>query len=261
VHEKVSEKGDLNLRQIVLDFEGPVVKELKHVFGSHVRLTGCIVHFSRSQRKKQGEIGNLLAWQTKADFKIFCECLKALAYVPEKKVPDYFKCLLDDQLTSLLTSLDEDPEFKAELADVMKESLNKYIDYFERTYVGRAGRAAWLKGKFAIPLWNQYDNILEGRQISNNRHESFHSRLSKNLEKKPTLWSLLDELVDVEASVRGEREEHLAVDEPSTSTGGTRRKRDIRKANRDRIRTLVTRMEEFEMTDFLKRVGYFKGHL
>ncbi len=246
---------------MVLDFEGPAVKELKHVFGSHVRLTGCIVHFARSQRKKQGEIGNLLTWQTKPEFKIFCECLKALAYVPERKVPDYFKCLLDEELTKLLTSLDEDPEVKPEVADVMKESFNKYIDYFERSYVGRPGRAAWLKGKFPIPLWNQHENILEGRQISTNRHESFHSRLSKNLEKKPSLWALLDELADVEAAARGEREEHLAVEEPGDMTGRSARKRDIRKANRARIRTIVTRWEEYEMTDFLKRVGYFKGHL
>jgi len=262
LYEKVAEKGDMLLKQIVLDFEGPVLKELKHVFGSHVRLTGCIVHFARSQRRKQGEIGNLITWQTKADYKIFTESLKALAYVKPEKVSDYFKCLVDEELPKLVTSLDEDPQVKMEQADLMKESINLYLDYFEKSYVGRPGRSGgWLRGKFPIGVWNQYDNVIEGRQLSTNRHESFHSRLKKSLGTSASIWALLDELIDEEAGASGLREENLAVEDPSNLPGNSRRKTDIRKRNRAKIRTIVTRIDNYEMCDFLKRVGYYKGHL
>jgi len=72
----------LRLKQVVLDFEGPVVKKIKHVFGSHVYLTGCIVQYTRSQRRKHD------SWdmKTKPDYKVFTESLKALAYVPPESI-------------------------------------------------------------------------------------------------------------------------------------------------------------------------------
>jgi hypothetical protein len=83
--------------------------------------------------------------------------------------------------------LDKDREVKE--VDKMKESLNHYLDYFEKCYVGRPGRAGWLRGKIPINLWYQFDNVIEGRQISTNRHESFHSRLKTSQVGSGSLWA------------------------------------------------------------------------
>jgi hypothetical protein len=67
--------------------------------------------------------------------------------------------------------------------------------------------------------------------------------------------------VDIEAAARGQREENIAVKDADNLPGNSRRKMDIQKANRARIRTILTRFEEYEMCNFLKKVGYYKDHL
>jgi len=176
VHEFVIEKGELHLKQIVCDFESPVLREFKSVFGKNIIQTGCVVHLARALRRQMGKIGDLLKWQKSHDFKIFCKCLRGLAYVPVPLVPEYFQALLQEELPKVLESLDNNPEVKAEEADRRKEAINSFLTYFERTYVGRQGRSGWLQGRFPIKIWNQHSNVLEGRQLSTNRHEGMHSR-------------------------------------------------------------------------------------
>jgi hypothetical protein len=260
IYQKVTEKGDLNLRQLVIDFEGPVVKEFKTIFGNQIRVTGCLVHFSRSLRRKQGQIGELLSWQSHADFKIFTNCLKGLAFVPPNLVSEYFKQLIDQELPKLLQNLDENRDIKAEKADEMKQALNKYLDYFEKSYIGRQGKTCWLKGKYPIQIWSQHENVLEGRQLSTNRHEGWHSRLRKSLVASATLWALLDELRDVEASTRHEREEDIERGPAEEQTGNSRKQKEKRLARQQKLRRLVMHMDDYDMVSYLKRVSSYKGY-
>jgi hypothetical protein len=262
VYQKVTEKGVLALRQVVLDFEGPVLKEFRSVFGPHIRITGCIVHFSRSIRRKQGKLGGLITWMTKPGFKIFNQCLKALAYVPPPHLAfQYYQCLLGEELNSVCTELDEDKSIKPEEADRMKENLNNYLDFFEKNYIGRKARTGFIKGKFPIQLWSQYENVLEGRQTSTNAHEGFHSRLRKAVPHSATFWSLLDQLIDYEATARADREMDLDNGPAEDQPGSSRRKKEMRKEARERLRHNVLDYEQYEMADYLNKVGSFKGHL
>jgi hypothetical protein len=131
-HEFVTEKGELHLKQFIVDFEGPVIREFKAVFGRHILLTGCVI--------------------------------------------EYFQALIHEELDKVIETLDQNPEVKAEEADQMKESINTYLSYFEKTYIGRQGRAGFLKGRYPVSVWNQVENVTEGHQMSTNRHEGFHNR-------------------------------------------------------------------------------------
>jgi hypothetical protein len=258
VYQKVSEKGDLNLRQMVLDFEGPAVTQFRAIFGPQIRITGCMVHLSRSLRRKQGKLGELISWQSTAEFKIFTNCLKGLAFVPHNLVKDYFQQLVDQELDRVIETVDQDKNIKPEKADAMKEALNMYLDYFEKTYIGRKGKTCWLKGKFPIQIWNQHENVLEGRQLSTNRHEGWHSKLTKSLVASGTIWALLDELREEEASARHDRDEQSEAGPADDSPGNSRKQKEARKKKQKRLKRLVQHMDEYEMVAYLKRVSTFK---
>jgi hypothetical protein len=133
---------------------------------------------------------------------------------------------MEQELPVIFQNLDQDKDVKAEKADIMKEALNKFLDYCECMYFGRHGRTCWLKGKFPIQVWNQHDNDLQGRQLSTNRYEGFHSRLSKSLVSSATVWALIDELVGVETASRADRYEHRQVDHADVLLGNSKKQKE-----------------------------------
>jgi hypothetical protein len=260
IRDKLAEKGPINLRQVVLDFESPALKEFRSAFGPQVRVTGCTVHFARALRRRQGKEG-LLSWQKKYKFKLFSACLRGLAFVPPRMVAEYYQCLLGPEMDDVLEDLDNDPNFKMEVKDDLKQSLNRFLEYFEATYLGKQGRAGWLKGKYNLSMWNQHDNVLEGRQLSTNAHEGFHSRLRLSVETNATLWSLIDALTDMEAASRANRLEDIGRGHNENQAGSSRREKERRIEARHELRQIVTSIEEYEMVDYLKHVGYLNGPL
>jgi len=246
LRDKLAEKGPINLKQAVLDFESPALKEFRAAFGPQVRVTGCHVHFSRALRRRQGKEG-LLSWQKKASFKIFCGCIKGLAFVPPRMVAEYYQCLLGPEMDQVIEDLDNDAGFKLEVKDEMKQSLNRFLEYFEQTYLGKQGRAGWLRGKYNLEMWNQYSNVIEGRQMSTNAHEGFHSRLRMSLETSATYWSLIDALTDMEAASRANRLEDIGNGHNDLQTGSSRSQKEKRIEARAELREIVTKIDEFEM--------------
>jgi hypothetical protein len=135
------------------------------------------------------------------------------------------------------------------------------LEFFEEDYVGRKGRTGWLKGKFPIKIWNQWENVLEGRQLSTNRHEGWHSRLRKSLATSTTFWTLMEEQIDIEATSRADREDDLDNGHTNLQSGKSRRLKELRKKARAKLRDIMTNIDDYEMVDYLKKIGYFKGHL
>ncbi len=260
IRDKLAEKGPINLTQVVMDFESPALNEFRSAFGTDIRVTGCVIHFGRSLRRRQGKEG-LLAWQKKTKFQIFTGCLKGLAYVPPRQVPEYYNCLLGPEMDAVIEELDQDPNIKMEVKDDLKQSLNLFLEFFERTYLGKKGRAGWLKGKFALELWNQYNNVLEGKQVSTNLQEGWHSRLRKSLENSATYWTLVDALTETEATMRQNRAEDIGNGPNDEQTGSSRSQKEKRLLAKAALREIVSHKDEYEMVDYLKRVGYYKNNL
>jgi hypothetical protein len=254
VRDKLLEKGPINLSQAVMDFESPALTEFRNAFGTDIRVTGCVVHFGRSLRRRQGKEG-LLAWQTKPKFRTFTGCLKGLAYVPPRQVPEYYSALIDQEMDFVLEELDEDADMKMEHKDDMKQNLNLFLEYFERTYLGKRGRAGWMRGKFQLELWNQHQNVLDGKQVSTNAHEGWHSRLRMALENSATFWSLVDALTDTEATTRANRAEDIGNGPNDEQAGSSRCQKERRLLAKAALREIVAHKDEYEIVDYLKRVG------
>jgi hypothetical protein len=268
--EAVEAKGPLHLQQVMMDFESAVIREFKATFSRRVEVQGCQVHLFRNWRKKLQEVGNLISWScAQVSFNKFLKSMHGLCYVPIDKVHEYFKALCDTKLESICTELDERKDLDLEEKDATKESLNAYLDFLERNYIGRQTRSGISVPRFPPELWSQIGNCLEGRPLSTNRNEGFHSRLKHNLPQNNHIWALLTHLVNIEAETRTIRDEHrvsLGVDgDDSEEDGqgedgkqpgnaGAYRRWKMRR----NIRNLIVHIEEYTPVDYLERVSHIE---
>ena len=73
----------------------------------------------------------------------------------------------------------------------LNENFNKYLKYFEDTYIKL----------YNIKRWNYFDNY---RHVTNNAVESYNAKLNNLFQKKPTYFKLIYELRLEEASIINE---------------------------------------------------------
>jgi hypothetical protein len=175
-----------------------------------------------------------------------------------RQVPDYYACLVNNEMDFVLEELDQDNSMKMEEKDDLKQNLNLFLEYFERTYLGKRGRAGWMRGKFQLELWNQHHNVLEGKQVSTNSHEGWHSRLRRAIENSATFWSLIDALSDSEATAGANRAEDITRGHNDEQSGNSRSLKEKRLMSKAALREIVTHQDDYEMVDYLKTVGSYK---
>jgi len=265
--EAVEAKGPLHLEQVMMDFESAVIREFKATFSRRVQVQGCQVHLFRNWRKKMAEVGNLISWScAQPSFNKFNRSLHGLCYVPTDMVYEYYKALCDTKLESICTELDERKDLDLEEKDATKESLNCYLDFLERNYIGRQTRTGNSVPRFPPEIWSQVDNCLEGRPLSTNRNEGFHSRLKHNLPQNNTIWALLDHLVNLEAETHTIRDEHRASlgmeddgddegdggDEKQPGNAGAYKRWKMRR----NLKNLIGHRDEYSTVEFLERVSH-----
>jgi hypothetical protein len=118
-----------------------------------------------------------------------------------------------------------------------------------------------MRGKFQLELWNQHQNVLEGKQVSTNAHEGWHSRLRKSLENSATFWSLIDALSDAEATARANRAEDIGRGHNDQQPGNSRSQKERRLLAKAALREIVSHKDDYEMVDYLKTIGSYKDHL
>jgi len=192
----------LNLDHFLIDFECPVMKEIRAVFGSSLRITGCYVHFRRNLWKRLGSAEHMLSLYCKQkSFHVFINCIAGLAFVPPIYVPDYYTELLEKDLGNVLVDMYRNADLSNEAKDSIRESIKQYLDYIESNYVGKEGRTGWTNPCFLPEVWNQYDYCLGLEQRTTNRNEVFHSVLRKAIPHNASLWSVMDEIKTYEAKV------------------------------------------------------------
>jgi len=71
------------------------------------------------------------------------------------------------------------------------EGIFGFLQYFERTYLGRKLGQSLKKARFPIPTWNHYDSILEGASVTNNVSEGSNSAWVQSLPTNASLWTVL----------------------------------------------------------------------
>ncbi len=158
-----------------------------------------------------------------------------------------------------MAKIDSGDLYKADDADNVKMAVNHFLDYILANYVGKKGRSGWGKPRFDIEMWNQVQNVVENKQKITNRNDGFHSRLRKYISNGSTLWTLISQLIDIEAKTRAQRDEDIervegedinAEDEPND-------KARFRLLQKNRaIKNLINNIDEHDAINYLKRVSH-----
>jgi len=258
--EKLEVSGRLLcLKRFMIDFEAPAVKEFRLFFGKQIQISGCLVHFRRNLRKHLSQIPHLQSWSCKnQDFYTFLSCLVGLCYVPKGEVVDYYTDLIKIELPRMLRDVEKDSSLDDVFKTELKESIDKFLTYFERNYVGYSTRTGWAYPRFPIEIWNMHDAALELGQKTTNRNESFHSSLRKAVPLNASLWGVLEVLRDQEAKVRvrhDERRQAGQQDLDNPDRPGTDREK--RRSNHAiALKAIVEHPLDFTTKiDYLKRVS------
>jgi hypothetical protein len=118
------------------------MSEVRAVFGRAVSVSGCHVHMRRNLRRRLQDLKYLQTLALKNHrFNFFIAAISALAYVPVDEVGDYYKALLEEELPSVLEDVRHQLEFEeddtTERFSDINQSIQKYLDYVEATYIGK----------------------------------------------------------------------------------------------------------------------------
>ena len=88
------------------------------------------------------------------------------------------------------------------------DEIDQFLSYVKRTWIGRSDR----QPTFAIKTWNNYDEVLSDKRLTNNVSESFNSSWFGSMTRRPSLYEVLGGFQRKEAASELElREECLSV--------------------------------------------------
>ena len=187
-------------------------------------IKGCLVHFKRCQWRKLQALNLTTLFCKIQDFEILVKSIYALAYCPPDEVSAYYQeGVLDVLLVKACKTIDEyQPKANAkdlkgkpwEMTDedkeALKESINDYLNYIEKTFVGAKSRTGTTKPRFSPNIWSVHDAALHMEPTDTNRNEGLNSVLRGTVSHNAGVWQLLEALIGMEAKTRVKRDEDMA---------------------------------------------------
>ena len=203
-----------------LDFESAAIKAVKAVFPS-TAVECCDTHWKRTLRRQQQEIGLLKYSNQCVDIQQFLRLLWALCYVPKEEVLSVYL----DHVLPKMPEVDEEVDENQEEAAEYGEALEKFMDYFELTWVGKVNKRTNLRGKpkFALDLWNKFDAAESGRDdLTNNNSEAQNSVQKMLLPMSPNIWAVLRSIKDEESLAHAKFTAALSGEPVDSNPGRTK---------------------------------------
>jgi hypothetical protein len=245
-----SSLGEISLKRFLIDFESSAIKEFSSAFKECKKVAGCLVHFKRNLWKRLGTECHLQGLYNKHEqFNLFVNCLAALTFVHPDELASYYKLLLEVELPEVCKALES--ELDPDECDRVKERMNSFLDYLEKTYIGSHSRTGWTRPRFPPELWSKYEDVLGDEQLTTNRNEAYHSALRKSVPLNSSLWTLIDTLIDSEAKARVRREEFCSHSPSSSETGREKR----RSGRSQELKSVVQNKDNWSRLDYLKRIA------
>jgi hypothetical protein len=155
---------------VTSDFEKGVLSTLGSVF-PHPGIKGCNFHQKQAIRRNIQSKGLLTLLNHSTKFSYLVKMMYGLAFVLPHRITDIFDGIIMDYVDS-----HKDCEGFIEYA----EEVEAFIAYFQRTWTGLiAGRNRTRRHPmFDISTWNQYEDVLADRKITNNNCEGMVYHLS-----------------------------------------------------------------------------------
>jgi hypothetical protein len=167
---------------------------------------GCNFHQKQALRRKLQEKGLVVLINRSSKFEYLVKMVYGLAYVPPIRVGEFFITVIQDYVNENK----DDQDFQE-----FEEEIEDFLSYYERTWIGAlsGNRAGGRKApRYAIETWNKYEDILEERPITNNSCEGFNSSWTGSMNKRDSLFVVLEGFLNKESwSQQILREDSMAV--------------------------------------------------
>ncbi|KII61182.1 hypothetical protein RF11_11267 [Thelohanellus kitauei] len=182
VWETLSTQMNLNITNSMSDFELAAFNAFRTFYpgSSH---TCCFFHLSQSIWRKVQGLGLESDYTNNDEIRTAIKSPAALAFCPEEEVISSFE-LLEDRLN---------------LSNFIQRVQSLY-HYFEDAYIGRFNRRNRSIPPFPIPIWNQYNRVIENQPRTNNSVEGWHRAFS-SIFNGPHLnsYNFIKKLIEEEA--------------------------------------------------------------
>ena len=136
VFKLLKENAKINSpRYLIHDFEVAAISAFSEVFPDS-KLHGCFFHFTKMIRSNMQK-HYPASMKKSLNFKIFISLFKALSFVPEDEVVNYYLKIIQSENYQKYININP-----------------KFIEYFDKNFIGTKN-----KPRFPIQLWNNFDMI------------------------------------------------------------------------------------------------------
>ena len=177
--------------------------------------------------------------------------LWATSLVPLDKVIDVWENFI---LDALPVCDDSEAEDDPDAAAGFDEAIKQAEVYFESTYIGskvtRAGGQR-KKPKFPHKVWNHYESILKGEDITTNLSEAWNSASKLSMPMKPNLWTLLDAFKREEAGARAKMLSISRNTHTDSNPGRTAKRRE----RRSQLVSVLEKFGSVPLEDYMNMVA------
>ena len=193
------------------------------------------------------KLGLGTAANSNLEVQTYLRYLWVLALVPEEKVLVVWEEFIKDALPLCDDAeVEEDPDTASEFNEAIKQPET----YFEATWIGvKQTRTVEQRKKtrYTIDLWNHYQAVLDGEDVTTNLSESWNAANKLSLEMKPNLWSVIDSFKREEAGARAKIVSFSTHSYLDPNPGRTAK----RKAKREKPKTILERFKELPIKDYM----------
>ena len=149
---------------INIDFEQAVIKSIKSKMPPAVTILGCNFHWKKNIFSHVGFKGCLPFFYEDEQFQIGLDLIFTLCMVPPTDVVFAWESVVK-------------PHFDEHFDESLE--VDEFLDYFERTYIGKPGARGRKNPMFPISMWNIVERTLSDQASTNNAVESWNARWNR----------------------------------------------------------------------------------
>jgi hypothetical protein len=240
---ELSLNEDVSPDILKMDYEAAAANAFRNSFPG-ARISGCLFHLKKNLWETVGSKHATQAYNTIPEFQLIVDLMAALAYVRSDQVV----ALYDQAIEPMIQSL----------PDNAPESAVDYIDYFERTYVGRrAGRVGARRSPIFKPeLWSIYEDLMEDSPTTNNALEAFNSQWNAAKLPSDTFWTVVKRFLREDSLAHSRYLQDIAAVQNRELSPDEGRKRKIAwREKMLRLKNMANKLEVLPPKDYLMAVN------
>ena len=239
----LSEEVAVSPEVLKLDYELAAANAFRNSFPA-ARISGCLFHLKKNLWDTVGSKHATVVYNTIPEFQLVVDLMASLAYVRPDKVIGYYDQVIESMVINL--------------PDTIPEAAIDYIDYFERTYVGRrVGRVGARRAPLFKPeQWSIYEDLLEDSPTTNNALEAFNKQWNATKLPSDTFWTVIKGFKR-EDSLAETRylQDIAAVHNPDASPDEGRKRKIAWREKMRRLKNVAQKLDILPPKDYLMAIN------